>query len=150
MKTHATLIRLCCGAAVFGAALILLAAPTLVAQGAQQAAGAAPPGQVETAPGTPSAAENPQPGPLLHRVNPEYSKEAKRKHLQGDVRIRVVIDKKGRVTKTHVESGNRLLAKAAIEAVRKWRYEPPLVNGAPVPSETEVEFHFHRHKWRVD
>lgn len=87
---------------------------------------------------------------LVDRVEPQYPKEAKKKHLQGDVRIRIVVDEEGKVIKTDTLSGHHILAKAAAEAVRHWRYQPTLLNGEPIQVESEVELHFHRHKWRVD
>jgi TonB family protein len=87
---------------------------------------------------------------LVQKVDPEYPKEARKKHLQGDVRLRILVDEQGNVAKTHALSENHVLAKAAAEAVRQWRYQTTLLNGGPVQVESEVELHFHRHKWRVD
>jgi TonB family protein len=150
MKTQKRLTTVACCAAVLAGALMAFAQPTTPVQESEKPTAPAPEQSTPPAAGTIPSGENPQPGQLLRRVNPEYPKEAKKKHLQGDVRIRMVIDQKGRVVKTHVVSGNHILAKAATEAVRKWRFQAAVVNGKPAQVETEIEFHFHRHKWRVD
>ncbi len=86
---------------------------------------------------------------LIYCVYPSYPKEAKKKHLEGNVRISFVIEADGSVT-AQALSGNPILAKAAIEAIRQWRYRPTLFNGEPVAVKDELEMRFHRHKWAVD
>jgi len=127
-----------------------LLAPARPAQETGKPAAEAPEQSAHSAPRQIQVASDVQAAKLVERVDPVYSKEAKKKHLEGKVRIRVVIDKNGRVAKTKVLNGNHLLAKCATEALRKWRYQLTLLNGQPVEVESEVEFHFHRHKWRVD
>ena len=93
---------------------------------------------------------NVQAAKLVQKVGPKYPKEAKKKKLEGKVRLRIVVDRDGSVIKTETLSGHHILAKAATEAVRQWRYQTTLLNGQPVQVESEVELHFHRHGWRVD
>jgi periplasmic protein TonB len=87
---------------------------------------------------------------LVYSIYPQYPKEAKKKHLEGKVRIRFVVDADGSVKDPQAVSGNPILAKAAIEAVRQWRYRPTLLNDEPVAVNGELEMRFHRHKWLVD
>jgi len=79
------------------------------------------------------------------RSNPtaEYPWIAKSAHVQGVVRVFIIIGADGRVTNAHVLSGQPLLANAALEAVGQWAYSPTVVNGRAVEvvSEAEVEFH---------
>jgi periplasmic protein TonB len=82
---------------------------------------------------------------VLHKVNPKYPKDAKKNHIEGTVRLRIVIDRDGRVIETNVDSGDPALAKAATDAVREWRYRPTLLNGQPVQVVTQVDVHFSLH-----
>jgi periplasmic protein TonB len=41
-----------------------------------------------------------------------------------------------------VLSGNPILARAACDAVRQWRYRPTLLSGQPVEVETEITVNF--------
>ena len=43
-------------------------------------------------------------------------------HVEGTVTLHIVIQPDGSVSDTHIESGHALLAPAAQEAVRRWRY----------------------------
>jgi len=52
------------------------------------------------------------------------------------------IDTGGNVQSLRVVTGHALLAQAAIDAVRQWRYEPYLLNGVPVPVVTTVTVTF--------
>jgi TonB family protein len=56
-------------------------------------------------------------------VPPEYPEIAKRMHLAGTVRIQVTITPEGKVKSTKVLGGNPLLADAAVEAIKKWKFE---------------------------
>lgn len=69
---------------------------------------------------------------LIRRVAPVYPPEAERKGIHGDVVLRVVVGKDGRVKSLERVSGNPILAKAAIAAVRQWVYEPTRIHGEPV------------------
>lgn len=58
------------------------------------------------------------------KVVPEYPEIARQLHLEGKVKIQVTISADGRVTDTKVIGGHPVLAQAAIEALKKWRFEP--------------------------
>ena len=81
-------------------------------------------------------------GMLVTRVNPQYSPEAKSQHVQGAVVLKVNIDKQGTVYKIEPISGHPLLAPAAIDAVKQWKYKPYLLNGTPVEVDTQVQVNF--------
>jgi protein TonB len=74
-----------------------------------------------------------QPPRLIKKVNPAYSPIAISAHVSGTVIIEAVTDIYGRVREAKVVSGHALLSASALEAVRKWIYEPYLVNGIPRP-----------------
>jgi TonB family protein len=58
------------------------------------------------------------------RVSPIYPDIAKRMHVSGTVNIEATVDADGKVSSAKALSGNPLLAPAAEDAVRKWRFEP--------------------------
>jgi protein TonB len=79
---------------------------------------------------------------LTYQVPPTYPQEARRTGIQGTVRLEVVIGQDGSVLNMMPISGNKALAKAAMEAVSKWRYKPCFLNGTPVEVLTEVDVNF--------
>ena len=81
-------------------------------------------------------------GKLVHRVAPVYPDIARRAHIGGLVVLNAVIRPDGKVGTVEVVSGNPLLARAAIEAVKQWRYEPVRLNGTPVQAEVSIRLHF--------
>src|SRR5215469_3680313 len=62
--------------------------------------------------------------------------------LTGTVLLKAVIGINGTVTSVDILSGNQSLASAAAEAVRRWRYPPPKVNGMPTEAETNIVIDF--------
>lgn len=81
-------------------------------------------------------------GQLLLRVDPAYPPLARFARIQGQVLLTAVIDIHGEVNQLHVVAGQPLLAKAALEAVRQWRYRPYLLNGKPCEVETQITVNF--------
>lgn len=79
---------------------------------------------------------------LIHKVDPVYPGEAMMKHVKGTVHLRIVVDRDGTVIETNVVSGNALLTKSAIEAVRQWVYRPTTINHVPVQVQTDVDVTF--------
>jgi protein TonB len=68
---------------------------------------------------------------LLERVEPEYPPIAVRAQVKGVVILEAVVGLNGRVEDVRVLRSIPLLDAAAIQAVRKWRYSPLLLNGTP-------------------
>ena len=87
---------------------------------------------------SPAAAE----GSLLHRVEPEYPEEARQQQIQGLVVLDLRIGRDGEVQSVDLVSGERLLADAAIAAVKQWRFNPRRVDGQPVEMQTTVTLNF--------
>jgi periplasmic protein TonB len=81
-------------------------------------------------------------GHLVHRVEPIYPSVARQAGIQGAVVLRAIISKEGTIEDLRVLSGHPLLAPAALDAVRQWRYRPYLLNGEPVEVETQVTVNF--------
>lgn len=70
---------------------------------------------------------------LVHRIEPEYPAIAVAAHLEGMVILEATVDGEGRVTEVRVLRSRGFLDKAAIEAVKQWRYQPLTLNGQPTP-----------------
>ena len=85
---------------------------------------------------------------LVHQVPPAYPREAMRQQLKGTVRMQIVVDGEGNVIDTQALSGSSVLAGAAADALRTWRYQPTLRNQQPVEVLTEVEFRFNYQRQR--
>jgi protein TonB len=81
-------------------------------------------------------------GLVIKRVQPKYPAAALAIHAEGAVQIEATIDKEGNVTNLKVLSGNSVLARAAVEAVRQWRYKPYYLNGQPVEIQTQITVNF--------
>jgi TonB family protein len=79
---------------------------------------------------------------LIKRVDPIYPPTAKQARIQGAVVLKVVISKSGDVENIQMISGHPMLAPAAIEAVKQWKYRPYLLNGASVEVDTQVTVNF--------
>jgi periplasmic protein TonB len=83
---------------------------------------------------------------LVYDVAPKYPPEAGRERIEGTVVLMAVIGKDGTVRDVQVESGLPLLAQAAIEAVKQWRYRPYLLNGQPVEIDSQITINFNLSK----
>lgn len=79
---------------------------------------------------------------LIHKVAPEYPKKARKKQVEGVVRLHAIIGKDGTIHELTVLYGDPLLTDAALKAVRQWRYSPTLVNGEPVEVDTTIDVNF--------
>jgi len=79
---------------------------------------------------------------LVHRVEPQYPAEALAAHRSGDVVLEVLVNPDGTVASLRSLRGDPLLATAAGDAVRNWRYEPYQVKGRPAEFQTDVTLKF--------
>jgi protein TonB len=82
-------------------------------------------------------------GRKLSGNGPRYPTIAIAGHVQGTVVLAATISKAGTIQNLRVLSGPPMLAVAAEEAVRTWRYRPYQLNGNPVDVETTVNVVFH-------
>jgi TonB family protein len=69
---------------------------------------------------------------LVHKVVPAYPPAAREQHVRGDVVLDVTLSDDGAVEQASFIDGNPLLAEAATNAVKQWKYKPLLVGGKPV------------------
>jgi len=81
-------------------------------------------------------------GLLIKKVTPNYPPLARQARIQGTVVLQAEISKEGTIQNLQLISGHAMLAPAAIEAVKQWRYKPYLLNGEPVAVETQVVVNF--------
>ena len=79
---------------------------------------------------------------IVSKVQPEYPDDAKAQRIQGAVQLKAIIDRDGNVANLQLISGDPVLAPAAIEAVKQWKYRPYLFNGNPIEVETTVTVNF--------
>jgi TonB family protein len=75
-------------------------------------------------------------------VQPAYPEAAIQAHVQGDVRLELSFDTEGNVEKVSVISGDPLLAPAAVEAAKKWKFYPYLLGGVPAGAQTMISISF--------
>lgn len=79
-----------------------------------------------------------------YRPVAEYSDKARKKKIQGLVMISAVILSTGDVTAVHVEKGLGYgLDEKAVDAVRRWKFEPAMKDGKPVSVSIKIETNFH-------
>ena len=78
----------------------------------------------------------------IHDVSPEYPPIARAAGVQGVVVLEIVVDGAGGVRDGRVLRSIPLLDQAALDAVRRWRFEPTLVNGQPIPVSMTITINF--------
>lgn len=79
----------------------------------------------------------------IYDPEPEYSEEARKVHFQGAVVLSIVVDQAGRARDIRVARSSGLgLDEKAIEAVKKWKFEPGTKDGHPVAVGVNVEVNF--------
>jgi TonB family protein len=81
---------------------------------------------------------------LVHRVEPVYPAEARKENLQGLIALDIVVGRDGSVQNMRPLNGPDVLARAAMDALRWWKFEPYRVNGEPAVVETTVAVEFKR------
>jgi protein TonB len=111
---------------------------------------AAPEPKVSVASPPPALPANPppavtgslEPAKLIRGESPVYPLLARRAGIRGSVEVRFRIGVSGEVHDAQVVSGSPVLARAALDAVKTWRYQPARRNGDPVDSEANATFQF--------
>lgn len=83
---------------------------------------------------------------LISRVEPPYPSLAIQTRTEGAVQLHAIISRDGHITSLEVISGHPFLVKAALDAVRQWRYRPTMLNGEAVEVETTITVIFRLHR----
>jgi len=81
---------------------------------------------------------------LVHRVEPVYPPEARKDRIEGTIALNIVVGRDGSVVSMRALNGPDVLARAAMDALRWWKFEPYRVNGEPVTVESTVAVEFKR------
>jgi periplasmic protein TonB len=81
-------------------------------------------------------------GVVVSRVQPVYPHLAIVNRIQGSVHINAIISSTGALESVRAVSGDLTLARAALDAVRQWRFRPYVLNGKPIEVQTEVIVNF--------
>ena len=79
---------------------------------------------------------------LVHRVEPVYPADARKQHLQGVIAVNLIVGRDGSVESMRALNGPDLLAQAAMDALRWWKFEPYRVNGEAAVAETTLAVEF--------
>lgn len=81
---------------------------------------------------------------MVHAPPPRYPRESRRQREQGTVILRILLDTDGGVAEIGIarSSGHRRLDQAALDAVKKWRWQPAIRQGVPVQVRGSVEIPF--------
>jgi len=83
-------------------------------------------------------------GLMIRRVDPVYPAEARKKHISGDVLLKIVINKEGHVVDAVIVKGDPMLAQAAVDAVKQWLFQHYLLDGEPIEVETTAVVSFRK------
>jgi len=134
---------------------LVLCAGLSVAAFSQQPApdvGAVPPQHTADAPQTDPAtvADRPyhvggnvKPPKLIHSVDPQYSKEARKAKFSGVVEVYLVLDENGNPTHVRVaKSAGMGLDEEAVKAVSQYKFRPAMKDGKPVKVDMYVDVNF--------
>ena len=81
---------------------------------------------------------------LVHKVEPVYPDEARRANLEGIIALDIVVSREGAVVSMRPLNGPDVLARAAMDCLRWWKFSPYRVNGEPVAVETTMAVEFKR------
>ena len=102
-----------------------------------------PPPAAPVVPPAPIARGSDTPVPISQPA-PRYPQEALRRNAGGTVRVKVTVAADGSVDRLDVaeSSGNRYLDRAAMEAVRRWRFQPAVRDGQTVVADVVVPIVF--------
>ena len=90
--------------------------------------------------------ETPKP---IQQVAPVYPDGLRQQGIEGEVELQFLIDEKGIVQRVEVaKSLHPYLDYAAMQALKEWKFEPPIRNGKPAPGIFILKFHFNPETWR--
>jgi len=79
---------------------------------------------------------------LVHTVNPVYPPEALAQKLHGSVVLQARVGRDGTVEDLKIVRGNFVLSRAAIAAVKQWRFQPYTLNGHAAATQTVITINF--------
>ncbi|HYR42864.1 MAG TPA: energy transducer TonB, partial [Terriglobia bacterium] len=80
---------------------------------------------------------------VVKMVAPVFPPLASRAHVAGTVVLEAIVTVEGTVDRIRVVSGHPLLVQAAIDCVKRWQYEPTLLNGIATAVILTAKVNFH-------
>lgn len=83
-------------------------------------------------------------GLATSRVEPPYPELARSANVQGAVVVSVTVSETGRVLEAHVISGHPMLRQVSVDAARRWKFSPTILNGTPTKVTGTITFNFRR------
>ncbi|MBV8053098.1 MAG: TonB family protein [Acidobacteriaceae bacterium] len=92
----------------------------------------------KSAPQTLKISQGVSQGLLVKKVAPVYPQQALQMKIQGAVEIAAIISKQGNITNLKILSGDPILGRAALDAVKQWKYKPYYLDSQPVDIQTQV------------
>lgn len=80
---------------------------------------------------------------VIYSVEPEFSEEARKAKVAGNVLVSIIVDASGHPQNVRVIRGIGMgLDEKAVEAVRQYRFKPAMMNGRAVPVEVNFDVNF--------
>ena len=76
------------------------------------------------------------------RVAPTYPPAAKTMRMTGTVKVEVLLNEDGSIAEVQKTSGPSMLQRAAVDAVKRWKFKPFVRDGQPVKASGFVSFNF--------
>ena len=76
------------------------------------------------------------------KVQPDYPAMAKQLKIEGAVELQALVTESGTVEKVDVVSGNPMLTRPAVDAVRKWKFAPFTADGKSVKALVPISLNF--------
>ena len=88
-----------------------------------------------------------EPPKLMSKIRPNYPQEAKDEGIEGEVIVKILVNKKGIVTETKIIKGIPILNNAAIEAIKKAKFKPGKYKGKSVDVWVRIPIGFELQKY---
>jgi periplasmic protein TonB len=76
------------------------------------------------------------------KVQPEYPQMARQLKIEGQVELEAVVAESGAVEKVNIVSGNPVLTRPAVDALKKWKFAPFTDSGKAVKAVVPVSLSF--------
>lgn len=85
---------------------------------------------------------------IVHAPPPAYPRRAQQMKKEGVVKVRVVLDKEGKIVSSRLLPGDdvELFGAATLEAVKRWRFTPGKIGNRPVMCEVEIPVEYNLNK----
>ena len=80
---------------------------------------------------------------IASKVMPSYPAMAKQMKIEGTVELEATVTEDGKVSQVNIVSGNPLLTRAGVEALKLWKFTPFKDDGKPVTAIAPISINFH-------